>query len=92
MWAKAIAVLIRDRSVSMHGYRDREFLHSHRVIKVPLSVHKLLNADHRVIGDLLLRIQLCFKYHVFVIAITHNRNRTLEQSIEVYAETAARAA
>ena len=89
MWAKAIAVFVLDRAVWMHGYRDREFLQSHRVIKVPLSVQKLLNADHRVIGDLLLRVQLCFKYHVFVIAIAHNRNRTLEKCVDVNAKSVA---
>jgi|GEM_PF-3365925 len=91
MWDKAIAVFVRDRAVSMHGYRDCVFFACHGVIEVSLSVQKLLNADHRVIGDFLLCVQLYFKYHEFVIAIAHNRNRnrTLEKCVDVNAKTVA---
>jgi uncharacterized protein with HEPN domain len=74
----------------MHCHWNREFLHSHVVIEVPLAVQKLLNSGHLVISDFLLRVQFGFKNHILVFALAHNRHRPLKKRIDVNAITVAR--
>lgn len=87
VWAERVPGFVGNRSVGMHGYGDRVFLNGDGVIEISLTVQKLLEADHGVIDDFLLRLQLGIKDDVLPVAITHDGHGALAERVDVDAET-----
>src|SRR5436305_1785066 len=86
-WAETVPVFVSNHSIGMHRYGDHVFFNGDGIIEISFTVLKLFETDYGVIDDFHLRLHLGFKDDVLALAVTYDGHWTLEECVDVNAET-----